>query len=236
VQKIDSYIDQYGGVPPKRKKIKKLSWSLTGPTGEYALEDLPESRSLHEKIEFLTDRMQRDKIVSTERPIENTPRGVPDVPFVLEKMKATSMVIPRKNIPSELGISYFKIWISDPNPEHFTGEEWSFLGSFLYLTEMRFDNSGPHHFYSGCSALRIIANVASGIDLLDRSGVEKFGRWEPTHPIDKLSKIGGVKGDSKSILSLYQIRYMTDEQSYSTNGEERRVHDILGYPLFIAEI
>ena len=34
---------------------------------------------------------------------------------------------------------------------------------------------------------------------------------------------------------MYKIAYMTNEQAWVHNGEEARVNDILGYPLYIAE-
>jgi hypothetical protein len=90
--------------------------------------------------------------------------------------------------------------------------------------------------WSGCSALRFIVNAVSGKreDLRDNLGPESIGRDDPRHPVEKLSEIGGVKGEPRKIECLYTIRYMTDEQSFTHKGVVHRVHDILGYPLFVS--
>jgi hypothetical protein len=154
--------------------------------------------------------------------------------FFLEETLATPITIPKSQLPPELGLAAIKIWISDPNPTDFNGPEWSFSGSFLYLTELIFDNIVYQSVYSGCSALRFIANAATGAPFLERSGSDDLGRDNADHPIDKLRPFGAVKGDPRRIEALYRIRYMTDEQVYTYQDQEHRVHDILGYPIFIA--
>lgn len=64
---------------------------------------------------------------------------------------------------------------------------------------------------------------------------EPLGRGNFDHPIDKLISRGALVGDEREILTLYMPRYMSDEQCYRFDGNERRVNDLLAYPIFIAQ-
>ena len=101
---------------------------------------------------------------------------------------------------------------------------------------MHLDGIGFHTVFSGCSALQAIANAAAGLPLIDRSQGEALGRDSYLHPTEKLVAIGGTIGDERNIECLYRLRYMTDEQCFSADGKQYRVNDILGYPIYLAQI
>jgi hypothetical protein len=234
-QRIDSYVEQLGGLAASRRKSSnKFSFSIKGPSVETSEEDLIGAASYEEKTEFLLRRLQKKGLLQERRPYELL-SGRTDIPsFILEETSAVPVTIPKSQLPPELDVAALKIWIADPNPDDLDGPEWFFRGSFLYLTELIFDNAAYHSLYSGCSALQFIANATTGVPLLTPSQPEKLGRDNADHPIDKLRPIGAVKGDTRRIQVLYRIRYMTNEQVYTREGKVHRVHDILGYPLFIA--
>lgn len=234
--RVDSYVDQLGGVRAfQKKRGRKLSLSLKGPSLELFKEEADRPPSNTEKLEFLFSHIFERGMMRIGRP--SSFRGWSDEerpPFVFEKTKAESVIFPKSVLPPELGIDRLRVWVSDPMPEDLDGPEWSFRGSFLYLTELRFDDAVPGWFYSGCSALQFIANALSGKDLLTRSPTEPLGRGNSSHPLEKLMTLGAIKGNVRQVETLYRIRYMTDEQIYSLAGREHRVHDILGCPLYIA--
>jgi hypothetical protein len=233
-RRIDSYVDQLGGMDLiQYKRSRKSSLSIQGPVCERSREEVLSNPSDSDKIKFLSSELRRRDILALRRPAEDRwDRELPN--FILEETLATPVTIPGGRLPVELHLAGFKVWISEPNPQYLNDEKWNFRGSFLYLAELLFDNKSYESTWSGCSALRFIANAASGKCLRDNSGREFLGRFDPRHPIEKLFDIGGVKGDARKIESLYTIRYMTDEQSYTYRGVIHRVHDILGYPLFIS--
>ena len=233
--RLDNYVEQLGGCKPDQtKKSKKVSLSLKGPAIEYSEENQKREATTQEKISFLIAKLREHNMLAEKRLSEAPPWGT-DVPqFFLEETVATPITIPKDRLPPQLGLSALKIWISDPNPKDLNGPEWSFRGSFLYLTELAFDNLVYQSVYSGCSALKFIANAATGAPLLERSGPEKLGRDSADHPIDKLREFAPTIGDARRVQTLYRIRYMTNEQVYTFEGNEHRVHDILGYPVFIA--
>lgn len=234
--RLNSYISQLGGsVENKRKSSRKVSLSMKGPIFEMSSEEIPGSANPADKIDILVNLLSKNNLLRLNRPIEGIDWGAKKV-FVYEETKASQIIIPQNDILKRLGISAVKIWISDPNPKDLNGPEWSFRGSFLYLTELIFDNNDITHMYSGCSALRFIVNAVSGENFRERSGVEIFGRDSSLHPLEKLESIGAVRGSSHTIQTLYKIRYMTDEQVFEFENQEHRTHDILGYPLFIATI
>ena len=47
--------------------------------------------------------------------------------------------------------------------------------------------------------------------------------------------MGGKIVSKKRVTSLYKMKYFTNEQSYTLNQQERRVNDLLSYPLYIIE-
>jgi hypothetical protein len=98
------------------------------------------------------------------------------------------------------------------------------------------DAAGYRTTYSVCSALQAILNIVNGNEILDRNWDEPLGRNNSRHPLEKLRKAGGVVGVPQEIETLYRMRYMTNEQCFTFKGHERRVHDLLGYPISIARV
>jgi len=65
---------------------------------------------------------------------------------------------------------------------------------------------------------------------------ESLGRGSTDHPIQKLERLGSIAHRRRSITTVYRIAYMTNEQVYvDGNGNRRRCHDAMAYPLFIAD-
>jgi hypothetical protein len=152
-------------------------------------------------------------------------------------MFATKVVLPASATNAVKGLSSVAIWISDPDPKLYSNEEYNWRGTFVYLSELHWDNGGLSHYLSGVSALQVIVNLSSGKDFFEiiEDEFEPFGRGRDLHPIDKLKDIGGIVTDKRRVKSLYRIRYLTNEQTYNYEGQKRRVNDLLGYPVYISD-
>ena len=165
--------------------------------------------------------------------------------YVYEEAIATPVTLPlaAKMPKGVTGPDALNVWVSDPPEPVLPRSDWDFTTSFLFLVEELGEFRWPiPWFMSGISSLRLVAEVLtdhreltlkSMFDL--RNSADRFGRWQPDHPIERLREIGGVVGASRRITTVYKIAYMTDEQSYPYQGEEVRVSDILAYPLYIAD-
>lgn len=129
------------------------------------------------------------------------------------------------------------MWIADPSEESLksrSDDPYDFSGCFLYLITPLYDDVRTTTFYSGCSALQVISNLANGSPFITVDQNEPLGRNDYAHPTDKLRSIGGIIIDRRPIDVLYKPRYMTDEQSYCKDGQVYRVHDLLGYPIYVS--
>ena len=231
-RRIAAFVDQLGGLPAQRKKqTRKLSGSLKGPSAEITVEEIADSGSDFDRISFLLQQLGKNGLMQTSRPVSMTQWGGPPVSFVLEEFEATPVTIRAGALAEELGAATIRVWVSDPGEA--PGSPGKFEGSFLFLVEALHAADGSLSIHSGCSALRLLANSIEGLPPLDRSGPDPFGRDSDEHPIAKLARLDAVVGDPRRLQSLYTIRYMTNEQCYQSASGERRVHDILAYPLFI---
>ena len=219
------------------KKSWKMSASITGPTIESSRTTERVPLKAHEKIDLIESFLEANDDLLTKRPVtsmEHQAEGAPR--FVLETMVATKVLLPLAKPDLIKGLSNVAIWVSDPDPALYSQERWNWRGSFAYLSEIHWDNQSSSHFLSGVSALQAIVNLSRGKDFFDiiQDESEPFGRGRDLHPVDKLQEIGGIALDKRKIKSLYRIRYFTNEQAYNFEGQERRVNDLLGYPLYIS--
>lgn len=165
--------------------------------------------------------------------------------YVYEEVIATPVTLPLVGrLPDGVeGPDALNVWVSDPPKPILPRTQWDYSTSFLFLVEELGEFRWPvAWFISGISSLRIVAEVLTDPRDLTmeamfelRNSDDLFGRWQTDHPIERLRRIGGVVGAPRRIASVYKIAYMTDEQSYTYEGEELRVSDILAYPLYIAD-
>lgn len=201
--------------------------------------------NLSQKINILENFLDKNHLVDKKRPNDVYSLDKDSKKFVLESMVATKIIFPYGSCCNIHGLKDLAIWISDPDPQEVITENvielpYTYTGTFLYLTEMYLDNKSFFSAFSGCSALQAVVNYLQGRSLLatvsEINTGEFFGRSNYAHPVDKLLSIGAIKSCTKRIISLYYKRYITDEQCFIFNGERSRVNDLLGYPLYIAEI
>ena len=192
----------------------------------------------HESLEALIRELEATRQLLRRRPDNFT--EYEEKPFALERLKATKVFFPpgllKKTVPS---LREMVVWVSEPEPQVLGGTEdrsWKWDGTFLYLIGSFWQDGGPGTFYSGCSALQIIANVVRGEPFLKTDFSEPFGRRSFLHPVEKLSQLGGIAMDLREYEVLYRSRYMSDEQRFADGERAYRVHDLIAYPLFVANI
>jgi hypothetical protein len=155
---------------------------------------------------------------------------------------ATPVLIPVKEAlgGADYVPDYIKVWVLDPTkPSREPIDKWDWLGAYVFIVQELLDLKIPDAGWSGVSALRLLIE---GIAVKERVTVRElarsddvFGRWHEGHPLEKLKKIGGTIGRSRRIETIYKIAYMSDEQSINVDGVNKRINDILAYPLYIAE-
>jgi hypothetical protein len=200
----------------------------------FLVEESEKEASLHDKIDFLIGKLKDKGYLGTRRPPRLLSGHRLPCDFVYENTVAIPFYIPVGARLRDAGYTSLKIWVSEPDSADFTDGEWDFSGSYLFLTELHLDNKGHSSFVSGCSALKFIVNATSPPDFVDSREHEVLGRFDERNLAAKLIGLGAKPGPPQRIETLYRIRYMTDEQYYKSGSVSRRVHDIVGYPLFIA--
>lgn len=234
---VNSYFDQIRLVEgPDRVRNFGVSLSLTGPSVDFGQGKRNDEPSLHEKIVRIEEFFRKNGDLAQCRPQESSASyGVEPTRFVLETCTARKVVVPCKQTRVLENLDSFAVWISDPDPSVYVLEDHVWRGTFLFLVEGWFDRSQYHSTYSGCSALQFIMNVAEGRRPTEIADGEPLGRGSDLHPIDKLRRLGATASDQRRIVSLYRKRYVTNEQCYAHGGQRRRVNDLVGYPLYIAD-
>jgi hypothetical protein len=137
------------------------------------------------------------------------------------------------------------VWVADP-PDDQIAPGWApefacWQGSFLFLVEAAYDTHHSGSTMSGVSALSILID-----GLVDGHGarpeavrsenlrIGRFTTGDVRHPVEIMEALGGRSGRPRPISTVYKVVYMSDEQSFLRNGRGLRIHDIMAYPLFVA--
>jgi hypothetical protein len=213
----------------------KVSLGVLGQKIERSRKSIVPVANSHQKIQALTRVLWSGRQLTTKRPPRMVAPGTRDhIPFVLESTVARKVILPHasKAVP---GMRELAVWIGDPDPSDFSDEQWDYAGTFLYLVQSHWDLGAYQTVHSGCSALQAVVNRATCRTGLSADPKELLGRGNNLHPVDKLVSLGGIPGQPRKIVTLYRCRYMTNEQVYAVGGSDRRVNDLLAYPIFIAE-
>ncbi|QAY67534.1 hypothetical protein [Paenibacillus protaetiae] len=234
--RLDMYFDQIPFKLPKEKKRKTtVGISLTGPKLDLTEETSAKAFNKYEKIDIFTAFLEKNNLIDSKRP-KITYGNDSEIPFVLETFTARKVIFNKELLENIPQLQQLVIWISDPEDSDLSDEPWNFHGTFLYLTELWMDDGRYHTVWSGCSALQAIVNKIEGRSLLNTitNTVEPLGRRNFTHPVTKLSKLGAIALEKRKVTSLYQKRYITNEQCFTKNKKKFRVNDLLGYPIYIA--
>ncbi|MCK0105652.1 hypothetical protein [Marinobacter sp. S0848L] len=245
---IDQYFSQ---VPAKYKKpgkntVSGLALGMNGPTVSWQSENNNSEIDDYFKLRAINNYLEKENLLVRFRPVElfddwgaNSEAVLEcrNKKLVLEKFKAKKVIIPTGDKFPFPDIPFLIIWVSDPDPSLYSDEEFVWKGTFLYLIQAIYDNNKYSIVMSGVSALQALANITTGQKFFERpkGQGEPLGRWNYQHPIEKLVELGGIVSEEKNLISLYKKRYITDEQCYEYKGQERRVNDLLAYPLWIKE-
>lgn len=230
---VNSYLEQLGGVPRRRLQKRSIEGAFSGPRATMSVDESTEALGIEQRIVQLQHRLEKNGSLTSKRPHYVASFSVNPPPIVHEHCIAQSFLLRCPVALQGLEGMRIKLWVSTPDSSDFTDGEWDWFGSYLFLTEVHFDDRPYHHFISGCSALRLIFNAVNNRPLLEIEE-ETLGRFDRRTMIEKLISLGAMPGERRSIETLYYIRYMTNEQWHGDAKGGRRVHDIVGYPLFIA--
>lgn len=188
------------------------------------------------ELDDLKERLRSEGKLRTARPVRR--EAFEPGTVIGETILATKIIIPHWILKTSVpGVRELAVWVADPTDESLKARSdgaYDFDGTFLYLVTPIYDVVASDTFYSGCSALQVISNMTSGQPFLRTDHAEPLGRRNHAHPTDKLRSIGGILMDRRSVDVLYTPRYMSDEQCFSKDDKTYRVHDLLGYPLYIA--
>lgn len=146
------------------------------------------------------------------------------------------------------GIAGLTVWVFEPlGPEiGFIDSEpdgswaWDWVGAYLFLVEEHQSEPESTRCWSGISALRLLVEDIAGHNpgfrkSPDGIGRDRYGRDDPTHPIEKLRRAGGMPLRRRRVEIVYRVAAMTNEQATTIDGKEVRLNDILAYPLYIAD-
>jgi hypothetical protein len=236
----ESQIDSILGQLPNSLSILESLKAKLGITIKIATFELEatttKNSSVFKKIERLEKYLDRNGVLNKSRP-RRMPHAIISASqywWVKEAFIAKKVIIPTPVLLEKLGIVALTVWISDPKRAPKPKDDWDWTGSFLYLPTIHYESGKSTSCISGCSALQFIVNAASDRPLFtcDRNG--PFGRNSTKHPIEKLSQLGAFVSEERKLESLYYVRYITNEQTYSRDGSEVRVNDIVGYPIYIS--
>lgn len=240
-RRADTYLQQI----PRMTRLRlrpSVGVSLAGLKLDVAESTTSSAFEAHEKFELLIKGLKKKRLLAQERPARMLdPEN--DCPFALETMDAQKVVFPQATLAHAPGVRSLAVWVSDPTPEALDmskSRDWDWTGTFLYLTETVLDGGGYQSVYSGCSALQAIANAVAGEKIINaprmKNAWEPLGRGAYIHPLKKFIQAGAkAVGTPRRIVSLYEKRYITNEQCFELRGDNYQANDLLGYPIFIAE-
>lgn len=195
-------------------------------------------RSTIKRIRKLESYLARNGLINRNRPRRMPHRieGNKGYWWVKETFNARKVILPTPALLDRLGVIALTMWISDPKRAPRPRDEWDWTSSFLYLPTIHYEGGKFDTCVSGCSALQFVVNAARNKPLLLRDPYERLGRNNVAHPIAKLASLGAIVSDEQRMESLYYVRYITDEQTYSRNGVETRVNDVVGYLIYVASL
>ncbi|MBB5083139.1 hypothetical protein [Nonomuraea endophytica] len=212
--------------------------------------------SAHHQIESVVEALREHGQLRDYRPertheLYKRSELMPDRPYVREfNIAATPVYLPVPEHLQDVRGPILTVWVCDPigevgfiDKEHDGSFAWDWVGTYVFLVE-EIREASVRPFMSGISALCAVVNFVAGHDpcgqpdqihSCTRKNGEPWGRDLSIHPIEKLSKVGGIAGRKRNIETVYKIVHMTNEQATLIDGEEVRLNDILAYPLYIAE-
>ncbi|MEH2501698.1 hypothetical protein V1290_000509 [Bradyrhizobium sp. AZCC 1578] len=235
-KQIDSILAQLSTSYSVIENLKaKFGFSYASATFELEANSRRDT-SVVRKIARLERYLERNRLISTARP-RRMPHALLNSSqywWVKETFTARRVTIPASSILKTSGAEVLTVWVSDPKRAPKPRHEWDFTGSFLFLPTMHYDEGKTSTVWSGCSALRFIANAALGQPLTATDPNESLGRFSTKHPIEKLAELNATVHEARRLESLYYVRYITNEQTYLVKDREVRVNDVVGYPIYIS--
>lgn len=138
--RIDSYLAQLDAVPRRRKRKKELSLNATGPKALWSSEEDESPLPLEDRIDHLLNVLTKKGMVTGRRP-DKYPRNCDDIaPLVHEVCEARQFIFSGESFRPDSRISALKLWVSEPDDSDFRDEMFEWTGSYLFLTEVYFDN------------------------------------------------------------------------------------------------
>lgn len=229
------------GVRIKRSKVGAgANFGVLNAKAEFELESTHDGgRLIPIMLETVIDALRESGQLAALRPQRLDEFTDSPLRYVYERCIATRVYLPvspelreKHGAPPEL-----TVWVSNPHESvDIPTDTWDWIGTYLYLVEEGDaapveDNEETYKgLLSGVSALHGLVSHASE-DLGPHDLGHPLGRGTSEHPIDKLRSYGARVSLEREIETLYQVRYMSDEQGGFDGG--KRFNDLLGYPIAI---
>lgn len=242
---VNQYYDMLQDTLPKPSYKKAIKLSI--PTffeASFSDTEKGKEQSCYHKIKTIEEAFRAENLISNTRLSEMSTRlcdsdgSEENKKFFQEKCSATKVVIPTGANFKFPHIKYITVWVSEPDPTLYSDVSFIWRGTFLYLVTIETEHEREQTIFSGVSALQALSNLVTGEPFLSRhkDGGEPLGRWNGIHPLEKLKTLGAEISYEREITTLYKKHYFTNEQSHTYEGKERRVNDLLAYPLWIKEV
>lgn len=232
-QEIELYYKLYD-IKKHIKTTSKLTIEaslLGGPKVSQQFEKKNEDYDIVDKLFAIWDYLKTNDLINYSRPNTIEEFECEKTDFVFERVIAHKLLFPKSKLSELSGLDHLVVWISDPDFNIITDEQYPIIGTFLYLIESLYDKGRFRTTISGCSALQALSNIINGRSFYTQDINEQMTR---KHPYEKLQDIGAIYLHKQEIQTIYRKRYMTNEQCFTYNNRDYRCNDLLGYPLFVS--
>lgn len=149
-------------------------------------------------------------------------RGDPRYPRALQRLRDITVWVSNPlERPSEIAARHTP---REPN------------GVFVYLVQGYWE--GDDAIHGGVSNHTALSGILEALN--ESKVVALTGQSDPMtdyrSPATILEDAGGLKGDMRSIETLYRIRAWSNNQLVKTGSNILRSYDLFGYPIFVAEV
>jgi hypothetical protein len=235
--RVRSYAEQIGAAVATDKRPQwKVGLALTGPSVEGEQSATVRPANDFEMITAIVASLKKEDQLLTERPASDQEAAGVGTGFILETMKARKVIFRCDPKVAPGGLTEIGVWVSNPieKPSGIDEEydQYEPRGMFVYLLEGYWDNESVQRAMSMYTALNFVLSSLSSVGVESRP--VETSRDDYASPIAILERAGGIRGETRTIKSLYRVRSVSNNKIVNIGGRTLRCYDLFGYPIFIA--